>query len=68
MPEVSDHKWFDFACQQNGCHSLILGRALRELIYEATHLSTSHEDGTYWCKISKTTLDNARSALTRVGS
>ena len=37
--------------------------ALREMVYEATHLSPQNIDGSHWCKISKRTLDKARAAL-----
>lgn len=40
--------------------------ALREMIYEITHLSREEEDGGHWCKISKTTLEHARIALAAV--
>ena len=37
--------------------------ALREMVYEATHLSPQEDDGSHWCKISKGTLEKARAAL-----
>src|SRR5690606_26372621 len=36
---------------------------LREMIYEATHLSPQGEDGSHRCRISKRALDKARAAL-----
>lgn len=40
-----------------------LKAALREMVYEATHLSPQADDGSHWAKISKRTLDKARAAL-----
>ena len=40
-----------------------LKAALREMIYETTHLSPQEEDGSHWCKISKHTLAKARAAV-----
>lgn len=40
-----------------------LKAALREMVYEATHLSPQEDDGSHWAKISKRTLDKARAAL-----
>ena len=37
--------------------------ALREMIYETTHLSPCEADGSHWCKISGNALARARSAL-----
>jgi hypothetical protein len=37
--------------------------ALREMIYETTHLSPQEDDGSHWCKISKRALEKARAAL-----
>lgn len=37
--------------------------ALREMVYEATHLSPQNIDGSHWCKISKDALEKARAAL-----
>jgi hypothetical protein len=45
--------------------SLAAVTALRELIYEITHLSVAEDDGSHRCTISKTALDNARRALSR---
>lgn len=41
--------------------------ALQEMVYETTHLSREEDDGSYWCKISKRTLEQARAALDAVG-
>jgi hypothetical protein len=38
--------------------------ALREMVYETTHLSPEYDDGSHWCKISKRALEKARAALT----
>ena len=40
-----------------------IGGALREMIYETTHLSPQEDDGSHWCKISKSALEKARAAL-----
>ena len=40
-----------------------LKAALREMLYEATHLSPQEDDGSHWAKISKRTLEKARAAL-----
>lgn len=37
--------------------------ALKEMVYETTHLSSSEEDGSHICKISAQTLSQARAAL-----
>lgn len=37
--------------------------ALREFIYETTHLSPEEEDGSHWCRISAETLRAGRAAL-----
>ena len=42
----------------------VLEGALREMVYEATHLSPQEDDGSHWAKISKGTLEKARAALT----
>ena len=40
-----------------------LEAVLREMLYEATHLSPQEDDGSHWAKISKRTLEKARAAL-----
>lgn len=40
-----------------------LEEALREMVYETTHLSSEEDDGSHWCKISNATLARARAAL-----
>jgi hypothetical protein len=42
-----------------------LRAALKEYVYETTHLSPQNDDGSHWCKISKDVLANAREALKR---
>lgn len=37
--------------------------ALRELVYEETHLSPEEKDGSHRCRITKASLANARTAL-----
>lgn len=37
--------------------------ALREFVYETTHLSREEEDGSHWCRIPKATLEKGRAAL-----
>jgi hypothetical protein len=39
------------------------GAALREHIYETTHLSPEEDDGSHWCSISKNCLNGSRQAL-----
>lgn len=41
-----------------------LEAALREMVYETTHLSPCEDDGSHKCKISAATLAKARAALT----
>jgi hypothetical protein len=36
--------------------------ALRQMIYETTHLSACESDGSHWCKISGEALAKARAA------
>jgi hypothetical protein len=40
-----------------------LAWALREVIYEATHLSPRGDDGSHWCRISCDVLTKAREAV-----
>jgi hypothetical protein len=40
-----------------------LREALRELIYEVTHLSPQEDDGSHWCRITGQTLKKARAEL-----
>ena len=40
-----------------------LVEALREYVYETTHLSPEQRDGSHWCKISKECSTRARAAL-----
>lgn len=40
-----------------------LEKALREMVYETTHLSPCEDDGSHKCKISGATLAKARAAL-----
>jgi len=39
--------------------------ALREFIYETTHLSPLEDDGSHWCKISDDCLETARAFIAR---
>ena len=41
--------------------------ALREFIYETTHLSPIEDDGSHWCKISADCLEKGRAALRDMG-
>jgi hypothetical protein len=43
----------------------VLETALREIVYETTHLSVLEDDGSHNCRISKDALDQARAALAR---
>jgi hypothetical protein len=40
-----------------------LQAALKQLVYEVTHLSPEEDDGSHWCKISRKALADARKAL-----
>lgn len=42
-----------------------LVEALREYVYETTHLSPEREDGSHECRITKATLSRARALITR---
>lgn len=44
-------------------HIRELEGALREMVYETTHLSPQEDDGSHWAKISKAALLKARQAL-----
>ena len=44
-------------------HIRELEGALREMVYETTHLSPQEDDGSHWAKISKAALSKARQAL-----
>jgi hypothetical protein len=37
--------------------------ALKEMVYETTHLSPEEPDGAHWCRIPKEALDAARAAI-----
>lgn len=41
-----------------------LENALREMVYETTHLSPMEPDGSHKCKISGSALEKSRNALT----
>ena len=41
----------------------MLRKALREMVYETTHLSPVQDDGSHWAKISGSALAQARAAL-----
>jgi hypothetical protein len=41
----------------------VLEDALREMVYETTHLSPQEDDGSHWAKISAAALGRARTAL-----
>lgn len=43
-----------------------MARALREMVYEATHLSPMEPDGSHWCKISEEALTASRAALAKI--
>jgi len=45
-----------------------LRTALREMIYETTHLSPENDDGSHDCRIRATTLRQAREALNVKGA
>lgn len=40
-----------------------LRKALSAMVYETTHLSPMHDDGSHWCSISGEALAQARAAL-----
>lgn len=37
--------------------------ALRNMVYETTHLSPAEDDGSHWCRVSSEVLAQARAAL-----
>lgn len=62
---TDDHtkeEWRGLAIKQ-GDIIVQMSIALREMIYEATHLSPAEADGSHWCKISGETLRSARGAI-----
>lgn len=46
-------------------HTFALVCALREMVYETTHLSPVEDDGSHWCRISAGTLAQARAAIAK---
>ena len=46
----------------------IAERALIQLVYEVTHLSGLHDDGSHLCRISREALGDARKAIADIAT
>jgi hypothetical protein len=56
-------KFWEEKYREQVWRSEALEAALREIVYETTHLSVLEDDGSHNCRISKGALDQARAAL-----